>query len=62
MTYRDLKMVPNELTYSWQLGTFAKDTLGRFASQCQSTRWMIDLIYWIDFQMLSAADPQATPP
>lgn len=51
ITYRDLKVVPNKLTYYWQLGMFARDALGRFASQCQSTRWVIDLIDWLEIRI-----------
>lgn len=52
ITYRrDIALVPNRLVYYWQLGKFAKDALGRFASQCQSTRWVIDIIDWVDFRL-----------
>jgi len=43
-TVRDLKRVKNHSQYFWQLGTFAKDALGRGASQCQKIRWIIDLL------------------
>lgn len=51
ITYRDLKTVPDRLVYYWQLGIFARDAFGKFASQCQSTRWVVDLIEWIDFRI-----------
>ena len=51
ITYRDLKVVPDKLTYYWQLGTFAKDALGRFASRCQSSRWVFDLLEWVDIRI-----------
>lgn len=43
ITYRDLKLVRDPLLYYWQLGIFARDAMGRLASQCQSTAWIIDL-------------------
>ena len=45
ITVRDLDRVPERLVYFWQIGKFAKDALGRFANQCQSVRWIIDLIF-----------------
>ena len=45
ITVRDLHRVPDHLVYFWQIGRFAKDALGRFANQCQSVRWIIDLIF-----------------
>jgi len=51
ITYRDIRVVPDKLSYYWQLGKFAKDAFGRFASQCQSTRWVIDLLDWIEVRI-----------
>lgn len=66
ITYRDLRVVPNKLQYFWQLGVFAKDALGRFASQCQTTRWVIEAIEWIDFRIdpwrLPGKPPLPDPP
>lgn len=45
ITVRDLARVPEHLVYYWQLGRFAKDALGRFASQCQRVSWILDLIF-----------------
>lgn len=45
ITHRPLKFVKNHLEYYFQLGIFARDALGRLASQCQTTRWIIDIIY-----------------
>ena len=61
ITYRDLKVVPDKLTYYWQLGKFAKDALGRFASQCQSSQWVFELLDWTDFR-LDPWPPLRRPP
>jgi hypothetical protein len=45
ITVRDLRRVNEPLVYFWQVGKFAKDALGRFASQCQTARWIIDVIF-----------------
>jgi hypothetical protein len=45
ITVRKLENVRNRLQYFWQVGTFAKDALGRGASQCQTLRWIIDILY-----------------
>lgn len=45
ITVRDLDLVPHPLPYFWQVGTFAKDALGRGARQCQVVRWIIDILY-----------------
>jgi len=44
ITVRDLKLVKNHSQYFWQLGVFAKDALGRGATQCQTVRWIIDIL------------------
>lgn len=51
ITYRDLKTVPDKATYFWQLGVFARDALGQIASQCQTTRWLFDLIEWVPWRI-----------
>lgn len=61
ITYRDLKVVPNKLMYYWQLGVFAKDALGRLASQCQATRWVIDLIDWLEIRIDPWPPPRMPP-
>ncbi len=47
-TVRDLKLIKNRSQYFWQLGTFAKDALGRGATQCQKIRWIIDFLAELD--------------
>lgn len=49
ITVRDLALVKDPLTYYWQIGVFARDALGRIASQCQTTRWIIDWLWPIPF-------------
>lgn len=44
MTIRDLKLVKDPLIYYWQIGVFARDALGRIASRCQTTRWIVDFL------------------
>lgn len=48
ITYRDLTEVRDEVLYYWQLGVFARDALGRLAPQCQTVRWILDLIVWLE--------------
>lgn len=50
ITARDLNLVPDVLTYYWQLGVFARDAMGRLASQCQTTRWILDWIDWLPWR------------
>ena len=57
ITYRDIRLVPDLPAYYWQLGKFAKDAFGRFASQCQSTRWVVELLEWLDLKL----DPWPPP-
>jgi hypothetical protein len=61
MTQRPLDQVRDRLTYYWQLGVFARDAMGRLASQCQTTQWVIDTIPWLDFQ-LTPWPPIRKPP
>jgi hypothetical protein len=42
ITFQDLRRVPDQLAYFWQLGTFARDALGRIAGRCQTTKWISD--------------------
>lgn len=59
ITHRDISRVKDPLLYYWQLGVFARDALGRLAPQCQTLRWIIDLIKWIGIPL----DPwEAIPP
>lgn len=44
ITVQNLKTVKNHSLYFWQLGALAKDALGRGATQCQTIRWIIDLL------------------
>jgi hypothetical protein len=39
-------------TYYWQLGVFARDALGRFASQCQRRVWIHDLFELLGVEAL----------
>ena len=48
ITIRDLKLVQDRSKYFWQLGVFAKDALGRGASQCQTVHWIIDVFATLD--------------
>jgi hypothetical protein len=48
ITARDLRQVHDPVLYFWQLGTFARDALGRGATQCQSLRWRIDRLVPLD--------------
>lgn len=41
MTIRDIRRVNDRLEYFWQVGVFARDALGRVASQCQSLTWTL---------------------
>ncbi len=43
ITIRGLDRIDNHLGYYWQVGTFAKDALGRLASQCQTVVWLVDV-------------------
>lgn len=49
ITYRPLDKVRNHLEYYWQVGVFARDALGRLASQCQSHRWLVEILEWVEF-------------
>lgn len=49
ITYRPLDRVRDHLEYYWQVGVFARDALGRLASQCQSYIWRIDILEWVEF-------------
>lgn len=44
ITFQPLKKVKNKKQYYWQLGTFARDALGRHASQCQIIIWLWDVL------------------
>lgn len=41
ITFRPLETVRDRLDYYWQLGTFARDAMGRLAPQCQTTSWIL---------------------
>ena len=45
ITYQQLERVNDQRLYFWQLGTFAKDALGRSASQCHLLILILDLIF-----------------
>ena len=45
------------LIYYWQLGVFARDALGRLASQCQQTEWLLDLFKWLEVPEPIRVDP-----
>jgi hypothetical protein len=51
ITFRPLDRVVDRLTYYWQLGVFARDAMGRFASQCQTTHWALESINWLEVQL-----------
>jgi hypothetical protein len=51
ITHRELRVVRDLPSYYWQLGKFAKDAFGQFASQCQSLRWAIELIDWLEVRI-----------
>ena len=60
ITARDLEAVKRPASYFWQLGTFAKDALGRGATQCQSLRWKLD--YLIPLDLPFRLDPWGPEP
>ena len=41
ITFRPIETVRDRLDYYWQLGTFARDAMGRLAPQCQTTAWIL---------------------
>jgi len=45
ITHRKLDFIKDRKLYFWQLGVFAKDALGRSASQCQLLAWVIWYLY-----------------
>ena len=45
ITHRKLDFIKDRKLYFWQLGVFAKDALGRSASQCQLLAWAIWYLY-----------------
>lgn len=49
ITFRDLDRIDDVPLYYWQLGTFAKDALGRSATQCQLLLWILDIIFPPEF-------------
>ena len=49
ITFQPLDRIRDRQMYFWQLGTFAKDALGRSASQCQLTLWILDVIFPREF-------------
>ena len=51
ITFQPLERVPDVLAYYWQLGVFARDALGKLASQCQTTHWAIKPIEWLEYQL-----------
>jgi hypothetical protein len=57
MTSRSLEKVKDPLTYYIQLGTLARDALGRGASQCQTVRWILDLLYPLPMKFPFEIDP-----
>ena len=46
ITFRPLDHVVKPLEYYWQLGVFARDAMGRVASQCERVRWLLELVRW----------------
>jgi hypothetical protein len=52
MTFKPLDVVVDRLGYYWQLGVFARDALGRLASQCQTTHWAVEPIDWLEYEIL----------
>ncbi len=57
ISVRDLNLVKSPVAYFWQIGTFAKDALGRGANQCQSLQWILD--YLIPLDLPFQIDPWA---
>ena len=52
ITHRDISRVKDVVLYYWQLGVFARDALGRLAPECQTVRWVLDLlIKWIEIPL-----------
>ncbi|MEJ6404269.1 hypothetical protein [Yoonia sp. 2307UL14-13] len=49
ITFQPLNRVRDHQLYFWQLGTFAKDALGRSASRCQLTLWILDILFPREF-------------
>ncbi|MGH2941727.1 MAG: hypothetical protein ACRDLN_02970 [Solirubrobacteraceae bacterium] len=49
------------IAYYWQLGVFARDALGRLASQCQRRVWLCDLFKLLDAEAL-LPDPWGPEP
>jgi hypothetical protein len=49
------------IPYYWQLGVFARDALGRLASQCQHRIWICDLFKMLDLEALMP-DPYGPEP
>lgn len=62
ITYKDLDSVRNRLDYFLQLGTVARDALGRLASQCQRTIWFRDPLGWLEVYDPWKRIPMPDPP
>lgn len=66
ITRRSLESVTSLAKYYWQLGIFARDALGRRASQCQLTRWFIEIAEWLDLRFIpdvwGPRPPEPDPP
>lgn len=57
ITFRRLEDTKNPLHYYWQMGTFARDALGRLATQCQHTAWVIDIFERLELPEFLRVDP-----
>jgi hypothetical protein len=58
ITRKPLELVTDRLSYYLHLGIYARDALGRLASQCQRLRWIVDLLPKLDLKI----DPWPIPP
>ncbi|HEX8156388.1 MAG TPA: hypothetical protein VF526_03280 [Solirubrobacteraceae bacterium] len=61
MTLASSKDRAPSIPYYWQLGVFARDALGRLASQCQHRVWICDLFKMLDVEAL-LPDPWGPEP
>lgn len=44
IAHRSLELIRDPVLYFWQIGTFARDALGRLASQCQYLMWNLGFL------------------
>ncbi len=51
MTFRPLDKTPDRLGYLWHLGILARDAMGKLASRCQTTQWIIEALPEFDFDL-----------